>query len=161
MYRLCSYMFSMSTIRRTDEHILRQAISEILEQTYAIEYSMAFSIAKAMSESSRGRRTISRRCAPPLIGSVLLWPTQTSMRMRRQTSLKLLSKRSRLNRRNHTFEQLGHTFRERSADDVDSPLPAEIRSLLRKLASAEPRPALNGPTDPPNLRSSAATRSRG
>jgi len=30
----------MSTIRRTDEHILRHAISEILEQTYAIEYSM-------------------------------------------------------------------------------------------------------------------------
>jgi hypothetical protein len=30
----------MSTVRRTDEHNLRQAISEILEQTYAIEYSM-------------------------------------------------------------------------------------------------------------------------
>ena len=30
----------MTTIRRTDEHNLRQAISEILEQTYAIEYAM-------------------------------------------------------------------------------------------------------------------------
>ena len=30
----------MTTARRTDEHNLRQAISEILEQTYAIEYSM-------------------------------------------------------------------------------------------------------------------------
>jgi hypothetical protein len=30
----------MTTVRRTDEHNLRQAISEILEQTYAIEYSM-------------------------------------------------------------------------------------------------------------------------
>jgi hypothetical protein len=30
----------MTTVRRTDEHILRQAISEILEQTYAIEYAM-------------------------------------------------------------------------------------------------------------------------
>jgi hypothetical protein len=30
----------MATIRRTDEHNLRQAISEILEQTYAIEYAM-------------------------------------------------------------------------------------------------------------------------
>ena len=30
----------MADLRRTDEHNLRQAISEILEQTYAIEYSM-------------------------------------------------------------------------------------------------------------------------
>jgi hypothetical protein len=30
----------MTTLRRTDEHKLRQAISAILEQTYAIEYSM-------------------------------------------------------------------------------------------------------------------------
>jgi hypothetical protein len=30
----------MTTVRRNDEHNLRQAISEILEQTYAIEYSM-------------------------------------------------------------------------------------------------------------------------
>jgi hypothetical protein len=30
----------MSTVRRTDEHNLRQAISDILEQTYAIEYAM-------------------------------------------------------------------------------------------------------------------------
>ena len=29
------------TLRRTDEHNLRQVISEILEQTYAIEYAMA------------------------------------------------------------------------------------------------------------------------
>ena len=66
-----------------------------------------------------------------------------------------------LNRRNHTFQQLGHTFRERSADDVDSPLPAEMQSLVRKLANAEPRPALNAPSEPSNLRSSATTRSRG
>jgi hypothetical protein len=30
----------MTTVRRTDEHNLRQAISDILEQTYAIEYAM-------------------------------------------------------------------------------------------------------------------------
>jgi hypothetical protein len=29
-----------ATPRRTDEHKLRQAISDILEQTYAIEYAM-------------------------------------------------------------------------------------------------------------------------
>jgi hypothetical protein len=40
LYRLCSYIHSMTTVRRTDEHNLRQAISEILEQTYAIEYAM-------------------------------------------------------------------------------------------------------------------------
>ena len=31
---------TQATQRRTDEHNLRQAISEILEQTYAIEYAM-------------------------------------------------------------------------------------------------------------------------
>lgn len=30
----------MPEVRRTDEHNLRLAISEILEQTYAIEYAM-------------------------------------------------------------------------------------------------------------------------
>jgi hypothetical protein len=30
----------MDEVRRTDEHNLRLAISEILEQTYAIEYAM-------------------------------------------------------------------------------------------------------------------------
>jgi hypothetical protein len=30
----------MADVRRTDEHNLRQAISEILAQTYAIEYAM-------------------------------------------------------------------------------------------------------------------------
>jgi hypothetical protein len=30
----------MTTTRRTDEHNLRQTISEILEEIYAIEYSM-------------------------------------------------------------------------------------------------------------------------
>lgn len=30
----------MSRMRRTDEHKLRQAISDILEQTYAIAYAM-------------------------------------------------------------------------------------------------------------------------
>jgi hypothetical protein len=33
-------MVYMNMLRRTDEHILRQAISEILEQTYGIEYAM-------------------------------------------------------------------------------------------------------------------------
>jgi hypothetical protein len=40
MYRLCSQIKGMTSVRRTDEHNLRQAISEILEQTYAIEYSL-------------------------------------------------------------------------------------------------------------------------
>ena len=75
--------------------------------------------------------------------------------------LKPLSKRSRLNRRNYVFEQLGRAFRERSADVVDAPLPVEMLCLVLKLASADPRPALDAPTEPPNLRSSAATRSRG
>jgi hypothetical protein len=44
-----------------------------------------------------------------------------------------------LSRRNHTIEQLGHTFRERTADVVDAPLPAEMQSLVLKLASAEPQ----------------------
>ena len=43
-----------------------------------------------------------------------------------------------LNRRNHTIEQLGHTFREHSADVVHFPLPVEMQSLVLKLASAEP-----------------------
>ena len=30
----------MTMVRRTDEHNLQQAISDILEQTYAIEYAM-------------------------------------------------------------------------------------------------------------------------
>jgi hypothetical protein len=38
----------MSTVRRTDEHNLRQAISEILEQTDAIEYSMGLFYRKGM-----------------------------------------------------------------------------------------------------------------
>jgi hypothetical protein len=33
-------MSAMTTLRRTDEHNLRQAISEILEEIYAIEYAM-------------------------------------------------------------------------------------------------------------------------
>jgi hypothetical protein len=37
----------MTTVRRTDEHNLRQAISEILEQTYAIDTRWASSIARA------------------------------------------------------------------------------------------------------------------
>jgi hypothetical protein len=44
-----------------------------------------------------------------------------------------------LNRRNHTFEQLGHAFRERTADVVHSQLPVEMQSLVLKLASAEPQ----------------------
>ena len=64
-------------------------------------------------------------------------------------------------RRNHILEQLGHTLRERSAAVVDAPLPAEMLSLVLKLASAEPRSALNAPSDPPSpqrLRCYALTR---
>ena len=44
-----------------------------------------------------------------------------------------------LDRRNHVLEQLGRVFRERSADVVDAALPAEMRSLVLKLPTAEPR----------------------
>jgi len=68
--------------------------------------------------------------------------------MRRQTSLKLLSKRSRLNRRNYIFKQLGHTFRERSAEDVESPLSAEMQS--HRSFSSFRAPSRNRP-HPPSL----------
>jgi hypothetical protein len=48
-----------------------------------------------------------------------------------------------LDRRNHIFEQLGRTFRERSAESVETPLPAEMLSLILKLANAEPGPSPN------------------
>jgi len=44
----------MTTVRRTDEHRLRQAISEILEQTYAIEYAMGLFYRKG-TERELGR----------------------------------------------------------------------------------------------------------
>jgi hypothetical protein len=53
-----------------------------------------------------------------------------------------------LDRRNHVFEQLGRVFRERSAAVVDEALPAQMLSLVLKLANAEPRPALNAPSAP-------------
>jgi hypothetical protein len=46
-----------------------------------------------------------------------------------------------LDRRNQVLEQLGRTFRERSADVVDAALPAEMLSLVLKLANAEPGPS--------------------
>jgi hypothetical protein len=46
-----------------------------------------------------------------------------------------------LDRRNHIFEQLGRTFRERSAAVVDEALPAQMLSLVLKLANAEPGPS--------------------
>jgi hypothetical protein len=46
-----------------------------------------------------------------------------------------------LDRRNHIFEQLGRTFRERSAAVVDEALPAQLLSLVLKLANAEPGPS--------------------
>ena len=52
-----------------------------------------------------------------------------------------------LSRRNQTFEQLGHTFRERSADVVHSPLPVEMQSLVLKLATAEPGRSRNASSD--------------
>ena len=52
-----------------------------------------------------------------------------------------------LDRRNHIFEQLGRTFRERSADVVHAPLPVEIQSLVLKLASAEPQRSRDATSD--------------
>jgi hypothetical protein len=49
-----------------------------------------------------------------------------------------------LDRRNHIFEQLGRTFRERSAAVVDEALPAQMLSLVLKLANAEPDASPNG-----------------
>ena len=48
----------MTTVRRTDEHNLRQAISDILEQTYAIEYAMGLFYRKGTERelSARLRR---------------------------------------------------------------------------------------------------------
>jgi hypothetical protein len=62
-------------------------------------------------------------------------------------------------RRNHILEQLGYMLRERSATVVHAPLPDEMLSLVRKLASAEPRPALNAPSDPPSPLRVPTTRS--
>jgi hypothetical protein len=43
-----------------------------------------------------------------------------------------------LDRRNHVFEQLGRTFRERSADVVDAVLPSDMLSVVLELANVEP-----------------------
>jgi hypothetical protein len=52
-------MRAMTALRRTDEHNLRQAISEILEQTYAIEYSMGQTYRKGSErELARGREDL-------------------------------------------------------------------------------------------------------
>jgi hypothetical protein len=49
----------MTALRRTDEHNLRQAISEILEQTYAIEYSMGLFYRKGTTrELARAREDL-------------------------------------------------------------------------------------------------------
>jgi hypothetical protein len=42
MYRLCSHMWDMTEVsqRRTDAYRLRQTISQLLDQLYAVEYSM-------------------------------------------------------------------------------------------------------------------------
>ena len=49
----------MADLRRTDEHNLRQAISEILEQTYAIEYAMGLFYRKdAERELARAQEDI-------------------------------------------------------------------------------------------------------
>jgi archaellum biogenesis ATPase FlaH len=46
----------MTTVRRTDEHNLRQTISEILEQMYAIEYAMGLFYRKgSLRELERAR----------------------------------------------------------------------------------------------------------
>jgi len=52
----------------------------------------------------------------------------------------LLQKRkdAMLARRNHVFEQLGRTFRERSVDVVAAALPADMLSLVLELANVKP-----------------------
>ena len=44
-----------------------------------------------------------------------------------------------LNRRNHTFEQLGRTLRVHSADVVDAALPLDMLVLVLRMASEEAR----------------------
>jgi hypothetical protein len=63
-----------------------------------------------------------------------------------------------LSRRNHTIEQLGHTFRERTVDVVDAPLPVEMQSLVLKLASAEPKHSRDASSDHSEPRKSSAAR---
>jgi hypothetical protein len=49
----------MTTLRRTDEHNLRQEISEILEQTHAVEYSMGLFYRKgSLRELARAQEDI-------------------------------------------------------------------------------------------------------
>ena len=63
----------MTTVRRTDEHNLPQAISEILEQTYAIEYSMGLFYRKGSErELARAQDDIeTMRAAVDRLGTII------------------------------------------------------------------------------------------
>jgi len=63
----------MADLRRTDEHNLRQAISEILEQTYAIEYAMGLFYRKgAERELARAQEDIeTMRAAVDRLGAII------------------------------------------------------------------------------------------
>ena len=63
----------MTTVRRTDEHNLRQAISEILEQTCAIEYSMGLFYRKgSRRELARAQEDIElMRAAVDRLGTIV------------------------------------------------------------------------------------------
>jgi hypothetical protein len=62
-----------TTLRRTDEHNLRQVISEILEQTYAIEYSMGQFYRKGTErELARAREDLeTMRAAVDRLGEII------------------------------------------------------------------------------------------
>ena len=63
----------MADLRRTDEHNLRQTISEILEQTYAIEYAMGLFYRKgAQRELARAQEDIeTMRAAVDRLGVIV------------------------------------------------------------------------------------------
>ena len=63
----------MADLRRTDEHNLRQTISEILEQTYAIEYAMGLFYRKgAQRELARAQEDIeTMRAAVDRLGAIV------------------------------------------------------------------------------------------
>ena len=63
----------MADLRRTDEHNLRQAISEILEQTYAIEYAMGLFYRKGVQrELARAQEDIeTMRAAVDRLGAIV------------------------------------------------------------------------------------------
>jgi len=68
----------MTDRRRTDEHNLRQAISEILEQTYAIEYAMGLFYRKgAQRELARAQEDIeTMRAAVDRLGAIVAGASQ-------------------------------------------------------------------------------------